>query len=112
MSVGQQAAGSGQHAPKKSFFCCLLAAACCVLSGCMTAPPPAEGLSVRPLDVTASQVAEETKPPPRPVIQTPRAPGAPLPFRLRVPAELPGAEVPPLVMPSASSERPAFERAL
>jgi len=83
-----------------------------LLPGCMTAPPPAEGLLVRPLDVTASQVAEDTQPPARPVSQTPRAPGTPLPLRLRVPAELPGAEVPPMVMPSASADRPAFERAL
>src|SRR5439155_10843836 len=75
-------------------------------------PPPAEGLLVRPLDVTASQVAQETEPPPRPVLQPPRVPGTPLPLRLRVPPNLPGAEVPPLQMPSATTDRPAFERAL
>jgi cobalt-zinc-cadmium efflux system outer membrane protein len=83
-----------------------------ILAGCMTSSPPAEGLLIRPLDVTASQVAEETKPPPRPESASPRAPGQPLPQRLRVPPNLPGAEVPPLQMPSRDADRPAFEKAL
>jgi len=81
-----------------------------ILPGCMMAPPPAEGLLVRPLDVTTSKVAQEAEPPQRPIIQAPRVPGTPLPFRLRVPPELPGAEVPPLQMPPSTD--PAFERAL
>src|SRR5262245_16645246 len=80
-----------------------------ILPGCMTASPPAEGLRLRPLDVTATQVAEETPPPPRPESGSPRAPGQPLPQRLRVPPNLPGGEVAPLQMPSRDADRPAFE---
>src|SRR5947208_1723259 len=83
------------------------------LPGCMTAPLPAEGLTARPLDVTASQVAQNTEPPPRPVNTPARIPGTPLPLRLRVPAELPGAEIPLLQIPPADpNDRTAFEKAI
>src|SRR5205814_10503067 len=62
------------------------------------------GLLARPLDVYASQVADQTPPAPRRPTDLGTGPG-----KLQLPPDLPGTEAPPLQLPS---DRPGREQAL
>jgi cobalt-zinc-cadmium efflux system outer membrane protein len=72
--------------------------------GCLTAPLPVDALGARPLDVTATVVAIDHPSPPRPIDPGPSA--RPLPERLDLPRDLPGAAA------TTPAKRNGFDRAL
>ncbi len=84
-----------------------------VLAGCRVAPlgPTAEEQLIPRLDVTESQVAAQNPQTP-PANVPPQPSGQPLPERLRLPPELPGASAPLLELPTREGQEQEKARIL